>query len=165
MTDEGSAGNVKEFKLREDQELRIEAASDGDGVVVELVDGLAEVFGTELVQHKKYTYRRGAKFAIFTWHGCTVEIVGKTESAYVASQTPMVRTRPTYLCEPLLLRAGCCFVESRYLLLYYLLIRAGDLPEQPRRLGADEASGREQFIGEEDESGSPFDDSWTDRRR
>ena len=36
--------------------------------------GQAEIFGTELVLHKKYSFKPGAKIAVFTWDGCIVEI-------------------------------------------------------------------------------------------
>ena len=35
---------------------------------------LAEIFGTELVQHTKYHFNNGAKIAIYTYHGCTIEV-------------------------------------------------------------------------------------------
>lgn len=68
--------------------FRFEVAS-GE-VLVELVDGTAEIYGSELVQHKRYTFSQGNRVAIFTWHGCKIELVGQTEGAYVAKQTPMV---------------------------------------------------------------------------
>lgn len=52
-------------------------------------NGLAEVFGTELVKGKKYEFTTGAKVAVYTWQGCTVELVGKTDVSYVAKETPM----------------------------------------------------------------------------
>lgn len=51
---------------------------------------MAEVFGSELVQHKRYTFSAGSRSSIFTWHGCKIELVGETEGAYIAKQTPMV---------------------------------------------------------------------------
>ncbi|VBB28961.1 unnamed protein product [Acanthocheilonema viteae] len=80
--------NLQEFTLKEDNELRFEVAN-GD-VMLELVDGRAEVFGTELIQHKKYVFPAGSRVAVFTWKKAVVELVGKTESAYVAEQTPMI---------------------------------------------------------------------------
>lgn len=52
--------------------------------------GYAELFGTELVKGKPYEFHTGAKVAVFTWHGCTVELRGRTEVSYVAKETPMV---------------------------------------------------------------------------
>jgi hypothetical protein len=41
---------------------------------------------------KKYeqSYFLGFRCAIFTYKGAQVEVVGRTESAYIAQQTPMV---------------------------------------------------------------------------
>ena len=55
----------------------------------QLRSGLAEVFGTELVKGKKYEFTAGAKVAVFTWQGCTIELIGKTEVSYIAKETPM----------------------------------------------------------------------------
>ncbi|VDO15254.1 unnamed protein product [Haemonchus placei] len=51
MTDEPK---VQEFTLKEDHELRFEVGSTE--VVLELLQGRAEVFGTELEMHKKYAF-------------------------------------------------------------------------------------------------------------
>uniref|UniRef100_A0A0N5A978 Protein CLP1 homolog n=1 Tax=Syphacia muris TaxID=451379 RepID=A0A0N5A978_9BILA len=81
--------SVKEFTLKEDNELRFEVGSKGD-VTLELIEGKAEVFGSELVLNKKYTFGPGSRVAVFTWSNAVVELVGDTESAYLAEQTPMV---------------------------------------------------------------------------
>lgn len=39
--------------------------------------GLAEIFGTELVKGKSYTFYFGAKIVVFSWQGCTLELCGK----------------------------------------------------------------------------------------
>ncbi|CAO3620204.1 unnamed protein product [Cunninghamella echinulata] len=39
----------------------------------ELVKGTAEIFGTELADGVEYTFT-GRKAAVYTWHGCTLEI-------------------------------------------------------------------------------------------
>ncbi|XP_023214829.1 polyribonucleotide 5'-hydroxyl-kinase Clp1-like [Centruroides sculpturatus] len=80
---------VQEFKLEIETELRFEVEGK-NRVTVELKTGLAEIFGTELVKNKKYVFTAGAKIAVFTWHGCTIELCGKTESTYVAKETPMI---------------------------------------------------------------------------
>lgn len=54
------------------------------------MSGKAEIFGSELTKSRKYTFASGSKVAIFTWHGCTVNMWGKTEVAYTATNTPMV---------------------------------------------------------------------------
>ncbi|KAL3275842.1 hypothetical protein HHI36_020584 [Cryptolaemus montrouzieri] len=81
---------IQEFKLEADQELRFEVESKTEKVYLSLKAGLAEVFGTEIVKGKLYEFTAGAKIAVFTWHGCTLEIRGKTDVIYVAKETPMV---------------------------------------------------------------------------
>ncbi|XP_072038942.1 polyribonucleotide 5'-hydroxyl-kinase Clp1-like [Amphiura filiformis] len=90
---EGNQGEEwKEYKLQKDTELRFEVEQNAS-VIVKLKDGLAEIFGTELIRNHNYTFTSGAKIALFTWHGCTVNLKGKTEVAYVSKETPMI----TYL--------------------------------------------------------------------
>lgn len=54
----------------------------------QLKQGMAELFGTELVKGKKYELNFGA---IFTYHGCTLTVTGKTDVIYIAKETPMVQ--------------------------------------------------------------------------
>ena len=56
----------------------------------QLLTGTAEVFGTEMARNKVYTLSRRLKVAIFTWHGCTLRVVGEPQVIYVSSETPMV---------------------------------------------------------------------------
>lgn len=79
----------QEYKLEVDHELRFEVES-GATVQLELLDGMAEYFGTELTKGKKYSFETGSKVAIFTWHGCLIKLIGRTEVAYIAKETPMV---------------------------------------------------------------------------
>ncbi|KKZ62700.1 hypothetical protein EMCG_02909 [[Emmonsia] crescens] len=90
-------------------EWRFEVAF-GRTVRVKLLAGTAELFGTELAASQTYTFS-GTKAAIYTWHGCTLEVsagdpiaIGGLGSAppppgsgsggcqveYVAEETPMV---------------------------------------------------------------------------
>lgn len=78
-----------EYKLEKDCEFRFEV-ENGEEVELEVKSGMAEIFGTELIMYKKYTFPSGAKIAVFTWHGCVLEIKGKTEVAYIAKETPMI---------------------------------------------------------------------------
>ncbi|XP_064613711.1 polyribonucleotide 5'-hydroxyl-kinase Clp1-like isoform X2 [Liolophura sinensis] len=79
----------EEFKLEKDSELRFEV-EHGAEVQLELLDGMAEIFGSELTRKKKYILVSGSKVAVFTWHGCVLKLTGKTEVAYIAKETPMV---------------------------------------------------------------------------
>ncbi|KAJ8950913.1 hypothetical protein NQ318_008351 [Aromia moschata] len=81
---------LQEFKLDPDNELRFEVETKNEKVYLTLKSGLAEVFGTELVKAKTYEFTAGAKVAVYTWHGCVVEIKGKTDVIYTAKETPMV---------------------------------------------------------------------------
>lgn len=44
-----------------------------------------------MVKGKPYEFTTGAKVAIFTYHGCTVHLRGKTDVSYVARETPMIQ--------------------------------------------------------------------------
>lgn len=80
------------FELGEDEELRVEVdCAKTESVSIELKSGIAEMFGTEMVQNTKYTFKTGAKFAIFTYHGCQIQISGKLEvQPYTSKETPMI---------------------------------------------------------------------------
>ncbi|XP_074653182.1 polyribonucleotide 5'-hydroxyl-kinase Clp1-like [Tubulanus polymorphus] len=90
MASEGNDLDVtkNEYKLEADTELRFEVES-GAQVTIELVEGKAEIFGSELAIGKKYVFSSSAKVAVFTWHGCLITLTGKTEVAYIAKETPM----------------------------------------------------------------------------
>ncbi|CAG9765695.1 unnamed protein product [Ceutorhynchus assimilis] len=81
---------LQEYKLESDNELRFEVETKGEKVYLTLKNGLAEIFGTELVKAKTYEFTAGAKVAVFTWQGCTIEVKGKTDVIYIAKETPMV---------------------------------------------------------------------------
>uniref|UniRef100_A0A1I7UHS2 Protein CLP1 homolog n=1 Tax=Caenorhabditis tropicalis TaxID=1561998 RepID=A0A1I7UHS2_9PELO len=80
---------VQEFELKADSELRFVAGEESE-VCLELVQGYAEIFGTELVLNKKYIFPPKSRVAVFTWKEAKVELVGATESPYVAEATPMI---------------------------------------------------------------------------
>ncbi|XP_062895713.1 polyribonucleotide 5'-hydroxyl-kinase Clp1 isoform X1 [Mobula hypostoma] len=80
---------VSRYELEKETELRFEV-EPGETVELELVSGLAEVFGTELTRHRPYTFAGGSKSAVFTWHGCCVQLRGRPEVAYVSRDTPML---------------------------------------------------------------------------
>ena len=68
-------------------ELRFEVESDEVSLV--LVDGQAEIFGTEIPVNKVYTFVTGLSIAVFSWRGCRVKVTGNC-SRYISKQTPMV---------------------------------------------------------------------------
>jgi len=87
-----SGGEWKIFKLEAEEELRVEVdCGKTDRVAVELLSGHAEIFGTEMVAHNKYQFQRGAKFAVFTFQGCRVQVQGSMEvEPYTSKETPML---------------------------------------------------------------------------
>ncbi|XP_077300195.1 protein CLP1 homolog [Arctopsyche grandis] len=85
-----AATAAQEFRLESDTELRFEVESKNEKVTLEVKNGLAELFGTELFKGKIYEFYTGAKVAVYTWHGCTIELKGKTDVSYIAKETPMV---------------------------------------------------------------------------
>ncbi|XP_011201650.1 protein CLP1 homolog [Bactrocera dorsalis] len=89
MSDEAKEG--EEFTLEADSELRFEIEDKDAKVFVTLISGFAEMFGTELVKKKKYEFLTGAKVAIFTYHGCVLNVNGKTDVSYISKETPMVQ--------------------------------------------------------------------------
>ncbi|KAJ6134045.1 hypothetical protein N7523_000367 [Penicillium sp. IBT 18751x] len=97
-----------QIALNPGSEWRFEVAF-GHLVKVKLLSGTAELFGTELAQLQTYTFH-GTKGAIYTWHGCELEVsagetvalstdghtttaghgAGGCQSEYIAEETPMV---------------------------------------------------------------------------
>ncbi|MCJ1477644.1 Cleavage polyadenylation factor subunit clp1 [Lambiella insularis] len=68
-------------------EWRFEVAF-GEDVEVKLLSGTAEIFGTELALNQTYVFN-GRKAAVFSWHGCRLEVTGKCHVDYIAEETPM----------------------------------------------------------------------------
>ncbi|KAI9883504.1 MAG: hypothetical protein M1823_004721 [Watsoniomyces obsoletus] len=84
--DEPAATIVHE--LPRGSEWRFEVAF-GVEVQVKLLTGTAEIFGTELAIQQPYTFT-GTKAAIYTWHGCRLEVTGECSVEYLAEETPMI---------------------------------------------------------------------------
>lgn len=79
---------MTEYKLSRLTELRLEV-SRGKDVFVSLRQGTAEIFGSELSLGQKANLN-GQAVAVFTFDGCTLEVEGEPDMAYVAEETPMV---------------------------------------------------------------------------
>ncbi|CAG8509142.1 1408_t:CDS:10 [Ambispora gerdemannii] len=71
----------KEWKLEPEHEFRFEV-DFGTTVKLKLIEGTAEIFGTEIGIGPEYEFS-GRKVAVFTWHG-------KSSVEYLANETPMV---------------------------------------------------------------------------
>lgn len=69
------------YDLEKETELRFEVESgvSAEQVQLEVLTGMAEIFGSELNRNKKYTFGPGSKIAVFTWQGCSVNLFGKPE--------------------------------------------------------------------------------------
>jgi len=87
-TEGGAQQSAKTWQISKEEELRIEVGST-DKITLKLTEGTGEVFGTELARDRVYAFSRSAKFALFTWHGCTLQVAGQCH-AYVGKETPMV---------------------------------------------------------------------------
>lgn len=80
---------IKQVKLEKECELRIEVGIDAP-LRLRLLNGTAEIFGTELPPEIWLNFPPRLKFAVFTWYGATIEMDGATETDYTADETPMV---------------------------------------------------------------------------
>lgn len=78
----------KEWNLKAESELRCVLA-ENEAIIVQLVEGNAEIFGIEMAMNREYTFR-DENIAVFTWYGCKLEASGSCQSAYISSETPMV---------------------------------------------------------------------------
>lgn len=83
----GGAPETATHYLDKEEELRVEVQL-GTSVTLTLTDGTAEIFGAEMPKGTP-TELPGGKYAIYSWSGATLEIVGETEHAYSARETPM----------------------------------------------------------------------------
>eukprot|EP00123_Amoebidium_parasiticum_P011578 comp20797_c0_seq1/m.27355 comp20797_c0_seq1/g.27355 ORF comp20797_c0_seq1/g.27355 comp20797_c0_seq1/m.27355 type:complete len:423 (-) comp20797_c0_seq1:185-1453(-) len=81
--------------LDKEHEFRMEVGFDRT-VTVTLVDGMAEVFGSEMAQTKAYSFC-GKKVGIFTWSGCRLEVRGTPGITYVSDSTPMLAYINTHM--------------------------------------------------------------------
>lgn len=72
IPDDEPSPNGQRYVLPPETELRIEVPFDRSATII-LVSGSSEIFGTELATSKEYRFS-GTNIAIFTWHGCTVDV-------------------------------------------------------------------------------------------
>lgn len=76
-----------EVVLAREGEYRVEVPPQTE-VGIRLKSGSSELFGVELAIDREYVFR-DRKLAIFTWYGCTLEVRGAPEEAYISEETPM----------------------------------------------------------------------------
>ncbi|XP_019149829.1 PREDICTED: protein CLP1 homolog [Ipomoea nil] len=91
MATHGGSGisNIRQEKVDKECELRIEVSPDTP-LRLRVLNGTAEIFGTELPPGIWLTFPPRLKFAVFTWYGATIEMDGPTETEYTADETPMI---------------------------------------------------------------------------
>ncbi|KAH9981100.1 hypothetical protein BGW80DRAFT_1162256 [Lactifluus volemus] len=86
---ETGSSNTKEWVLEPETEYRFELDL-GTSLAIKVLKGHAEVFGAELADGRYYLFGHECKAAIFTWQGCTIEMIRYTPSTeYVSDETPM----------------------------------------------------------------------------
>ncbi|KAF8633843.1 hypothetical protein AX15_001217 [Amanita polypyramis BW_CC] len=81
-------GVIKKWKLEPETEYRFEL-DPGTSLAIKLVEGYAEIFGFELVEGRSYLFGSECKAAVYTWQGCTIEVIGQPSTEYVSEETPM----------------------------------------------------------------------------
>ncbi|KAL7150860.1 hypothetical protein ABFS83_05G142400 [Erythranthe nasuta] len=80
---------VRQVKLDKECELRVEVSPDSP-LRLRVLNGTAEIYGTEIPPEIWLNFPPRLKFAVFTWYGATIEIDGTTETDYTADETPMI---------------------------------------------------------------------------
>lgn len=79
--------NELRIMVNEDQKASIKIL--GDPPKAKVMPRNAEIFGAELVMGLEYPLPPGTRTAVFTWHGCTVQVTGTTAQEYDAPNTMM----------------------------------------------------------------------------
>lgn len=76
--------------LQAEEELRVEISFSKQSLTkIKLQAGSAELYGMELALRKVYTLEGGGgyKLALFTWHGCVIDLDGDIEMVYISDET------------------------------------------------------------------------------
>lgn len=79
------SSTIRQVKLDKESELRVEVGPDTP-LRLRLLNGTAEIFGTEVPPEIWLTFPPRLKFAVFTWYGATFEMDGTTETDYTADE-------------------------------------------------------------------------------
>jgi len=74
--------------LKPGNELRFEVA-ERSHVLLEVVEGHCELFGSELVENYTYSFHPGTQAAVYSFQGAKIKLTGNTEFAFVSNDTPM----------------------------------------------------------------------------
>jgi len=67
---------MKSFKLSAEMELRFEVARDEEALLklTRSPNEHAEIFGAEMASERVYVFPPGSKVAVWTWHGCHLQL-------------------------------------------------------------------------------------------
>lgn len=67
------------IQLENGNEFRFIIDTPTQKVILQLIEGTAELYGSELYLHNKYEFSYFSAVTIYTWHGCTIKL--KTNSS------------------------------------------------------------------------------------
>lgn len=75
--------------LKQEEELRLEVPhSSSSSLSLTLQKGSCELYGVELAMQKTYVLLGGSKLALFTWHGCVIDVeCDNLEISYTSDET------------------------------------------------------------------------------
>lgn len=80
------------IELKANQEFRFLVGTLGNGPVkIQLRQGLAEVYGNEMMANKIYTFPINSKGAVFTYHGAEIEVKGSPIKKHVGQKCDYMR--------------------------------------------------------------------------
>ncbi|TRM56420.1 hypothetical protein BD626DRAFT_507954 [Schizophyllum amplum] len=88
MSLDTATSETKQWDLHPETEYRFEL-DPGSTVVVKLLRGQAEIYGSELAEGKSYLFGEECKAAVYTWRGCAIEVIGRPSVEYTSEETPM----------------------------------------------------------------------------
>ncbi|MES1911011.1 MAG: hypothetical protein MHM6MM_003515 [Cercozoa sp. M6MM] len=80
----------RRVKLKPEEELRFEVGPR-QLLTVTLLDGSAEIFGSEMAHNRAYSFDSNSKKAVFSWHGAELQLRGETQHEYVSEASFMIK--------------------------------------------------------------------------
>lgn len=84
-----SGSDQRTWNLNPQSEYRFELEPSAS-LAIRLTSGNAEIYGAELAPGRAYLFGGECKAAVFTWYGCTLEVIGRPSTEYTSDETPMV---------------------------------------------------------------------------
>lgn len=87
-TDDLDPPNGERHVLKPETELRLEVPHGGKACTIQLQRGSCELWGMELALNHAYVLSGGMKLALFTWHGCVIDVdCDSMELSYTSEET------------------------------------------------------------------------------